>query len=124
LKTGDELARLPGHTGAIGGISFSADGKRLVSASQDGTARIWNLSPVPQEAQHNYKASAPFRDDGPPWGWFKAGTAKEDHQIVRDQTIKHGGNVSALLKSTTAKADAFGNIMQIFGAAEYRGKRI
>ncbi len=28
------------------GVAFSADGNRLYSASRDGTARIWDLSPA------------------------------------------------------------------------------
>ena len=37
---------LEGHTGAVFSISFSPDGKRLVSASEDGTIRIWPFPPL------------------------------------------------------------------------------
>ena len=34
---------LKGHIGAVYDVAFSPDGSRLVTASQDGTARIWPL---------------------------------------------------------------------------------
>jgi hypothetical protein len=35
---------LQGHTNTINSISFSPDGKMLISASQDNTVRLWNAS--------------------------------------------------------------------------------
>jgi WD40 repeat protein/DNA-binding SARP family transcriptional activator len=34
---------LRGHTGEVGSLSFSADGRRLVSGGADGTARVWDV---------------------------------------------------------------------------------
>jgi WD40 repeat protein/serine/threonine protein kinase len=42
-KTGAER-KLLGHTGEIGQLAFSPDGKTLVSASHDRTARFWDLA--------------------------------------------------------------------------------
>ena len=39
--TGRELRCYEGHTSAVTRVAFFPDGKRLVSASRDGTARIW-----------------------------------------------------------------------------------
>ncbi len=36
------LKEMPGHTGPILALNFSADGARLASASKDKTARLWN----------------------------------------------------------------------------------
>ena len=36
---------LRGHDGAVTGVAYSPDGKRLVSASYEGTVRIWSLMP-------------------------------------------------------------------------------
>jgi WD40 repeat protein len=39
--TGKELRTYEGHPGHVSGVAFFPDGKRIVSASADGTARIW-----------------------------------------------------------------------------------
>jgi WD40 repeat protein len=42
-KTG-ELLTLSGHTDLVNRIAFDSEGRRLVSAGRDGTARVWNVS--------------------------------------------------------------------------------
>ena len=44
------LKRLTGHTGEINGVAFSPSGERLVSASADRTALVWDLKGVAPEA--------------------------------------------------------------------------
>ncbi|MHC4178697.1 MAG: WD40 repeat domain-containing protein, partial [Planctomycetota bacterium] len=44
LETGEKLAELGGHTQRILQVAFSRDGKFLVSVSDDGTVRRWNLA--------------------------------------------------------------------------------
>ena len=41
--TGEWLATLRGHTDAVTGLAFTADGSSLVSSSADGTLRAWPL---------------------------------------------------------------------------------
>jgi serine/threonine protein kinase len=38
------VALLPGHPGAILGVAFSPNGKRLAVTSRDGTLRLWDLT--------------------------------------------------------------------------------
>lgn len=42
IKSGKVLLTLSGHLAAVSGIAFSADGKRLVSASRDSEVRSWD----------------------------------------------------------------------------------
>lgn len=43
LATGEEKMQLSGHTKAVNSLTFSADGKALLSASHDGTIKLWDL---------------------------------------------------------------------------------
>jgi WD40 repeat protein len=43
-ETGGRTGRLSGHRGAIRKLAFSANGRRLASASFDRTARVWDVS--------------------------------------------------------------------------------
>src|SRR5262249_6612507 len=42
VDTGKFLFGLEGHTGRIARIAYSADGKRILTASHDGTVRVWS----------------------------------------------------------------------------------
>lgn len=41
--TGHEKLRLSGHTGLVGEIAFSPDGRLLLSSSSDESARLWDV---------------------------------------------------------------------------------
>ncbi|MHC4622839.1 MAG: protein kinase domain-containing protein [Planctomycetota bacterium] len=43
-SNGKELMRLSGHEGAIRSMSYSPDGTRIASGSQDGTIKIWDVA--------------------------------------------------------------------------------
>src|SRR5262249_9096678 len=45
LQSG-KVTKLTGHTGTITALKFLLDDRRVVSASQDGTLRIWNIKTV------------------------------------------------------------------------------
>jgi WD40 repeat protein len=40
--TGQPIGQLEGHTAPVVGVTFSPDGRRIVTASMDNTARIWD----------------------------------------------------------------------------------
>jgi WD40 repeat protein len=43
-RNGAVVATAYGHVGSIGSIAFSPDGHRIITASQDGTARVWEAT--------------------------------------------------------------------------------
>jgi WD40 repeat protein len=45
LRGGKLLATFEGHTEAVNSAVFSVDGRRVLTASEDGTARLWPLLP-------------------------------------------------------------------------------
>jgi WD40 repeat protein len=40
---GKQITVFQGHTAAIDSATFSSDGQRILTASQDGTARLWGV---------------------------------------------------------------------------------
>jgi WD40 repeat protein/CubicO group peptidase (beta-lactamase class C family) len=43
LATGAELRRLAGHTDLVNAVAFTANGRRALSCSNDGTLRLWDV---------------------------------------------------------------------------------
>src|SRR5262249_19137716 len=41
---GREMLALKGHTGKVHSVSWSPDGKRLATGSEDGTVKVWDAS--------------------------------------------------------------------------------
>jgi WD40 repeat protein len=46
VVTGEILFTLSGHRGMIYSVAFSPDGKRMATASADGTVKVWDVSNV------------------------------------------------------------------------------
>jgi WD40 repeat protein/tRNA A-37 threonylcarbamoyl transferase component Bud32 len=46
IASGEELLSLPGHTNHVRGLTFSDDGCLLASASDDGTVKLWDGTPL------------------------------------------------------------------------------
>ena len=43
MMSGDEVAQME-HVGWVQDVSFSPDGQRVVSGSNDGTVRVWEVA--------------------------------------------------------------------------------
>jgi len=41
VQTGQEVRRFTGHANSVRSLAFSADGKHILTASSDTTARLW-----------------------------------------------------------------------------------
>jgi WD40 repeat protein len=50
VATGREVRVLKGHTGRVESACFSPDGKRILTASDDGALRLWDAGPAPDFA--------------------------------------------------------------------------
>lgn len=51
VATGRQRLSLTGHRGTITALAFSADGRTLVSGSDDSTALVWDLGPIEQSGR-------------------------------------------------------------------------
>ena len=66
VVTGAELAVLAGHTRDVTDVSFSPDGRSALSASGDGTAKLWDVE--------SGEAMASFKPE--PGRWIEVGRAR------------------------------------------------
>jgi WD40 repeat protein len=78
-KTTRQIAELIGHDESVEGAEFSPDGKRIITASRDGTARLWDTPSDVQALMAEAKATVPrcltlaqrkaffLRPDPPAW---------------------------------------------------------
>jgi hypothetical protein len=58
LATGQEVARLQGHTSYVWSLAFSPDGASLASGSGDFTVRLWDTAPLKTRYQARREAEA------------------------------------------------------------------
>jgi WD40 repeat protein len=67
VETGTEIATLEGHTARVRSIAWAPDGTRVVTASDDGTARLWTLAgeiSAVLQGHTDYVRSVAFAPDG------------------------------------------------------------
>src|SRR5262249_6758624 len=61
LASGEEVARLQGHSNYVWSLAFSPDGATLLSASGDRTLRLWDTEPLPKRYQARREGTAQRR---------------------------------------------------------------
>jgi WD40 repeat protein len=95
-----ELQNLQGHTDPVNSAAFSADGTRIVTASSDYTAQVWDaasgLSLVVLQGHTDAVTSVAFSADG-----ARIVTASYDH-TVRVWNAASGLSLALLRGHTTA----------------------
>jgi WD40 repeat protein len=126
-NTGEREDRIfQGHSAAVQSVAFSADGRRIVTASDDRTARVWDLQTGGQIAaltEHTAPVrSAVFSPDG--------------LRVVSTQTPQRSGNVTIVTSNDSVALlwDALsgrvilrfeGDMVQLYDATfSPNGKRI
>src|SRR5205085_2733916 len=99
-ESGKELRKYEGHTGELFAVAFFPDGKRIASASTDGTARIWR---VPEELP----AEKPPQDEADD-AEAKAVEAitKLGGKVTRDDKLPGKPVIGVILAGTTKVTDA------------------
>jgi WD40 repeat protein len=66
LATGKELSAPTGHSGPLGAVAFSPDGKKLVSAGADYTTRLWDVA----TGKETHRLQAPLDVAKPRGDWL------------------------------------------------------
>jgi len=79
VATGKALFELEGHTKQVRDIDYSADGQRLVTASEDHTARIWFADTGKSMAVLPHDTEVIFATFSPDGRWIVTGTS--DHVV-------------------------------------------
>lgn len=110
-RLSEQLAELRGHQSSVNSLTFSPDGKILVTGSTDGTIRLWDLSGLQWKLYQdsNYFQSVAFSPDGK-----RLATSEPTHKhddIVRlwdlsgkQFTALHvGGNVESMVFTPDGK---------------------
>lgn len=75
--SGQSIGSLAGHQGKIQTLSWTADGKQLISGSEDTSALVWDVAPLLQSHRTRY----PSLEDGRVEGMWNALTGDDSARV-------------------------------------------
>jgi len=104
---GDRLATLRGHATVVQGVEFSPDDRRVLSTSNDRTARVWDISSRTELVRVTHKDevdAARFEAHG---SWFA--TASADKSVVLWETAT-GRPIRAFLHESAVRSVGFNRV--------------
>ncbi len=102
VTTWNQVAELRGHEDKVFGAAFFANGKRMVTASLDGSLRIWNLDPnVDPIIEMGRWQGQPNGS-----GWFVAGGKRVLRSPSRDEFSRYAGSSVTLWDSASGASVA------------------
>jgi NACHT domain- and WD repeat-containing protein len=123
---------LEGHLGAVFGIHITTDGTQVISASQDGTLRVWNIHTGTTEVRLDAKGVVAF-DVSPDERTVVAGCGNGkliawDLQAGRElfQVRAHSSHITAVactLDSTRVASASYDGTIQVWDLASGRKMR-
>lgn len=65
ISNGAEILKFNGHTSRVNSVCFSPNGKMIVTASDDKSARVWDAKTAKNLMKYDHKSSVPFADFSP-----------------------------------------------------------
>jgi len=119
VKTGQEMQQFSDHTGSIDDLVFNAEGTQLVSASADGTLRIWYVASKEAVAVLKHTFPLPSGDLPMYGGWSGSG---EFENGGKKYPFRLGFSVTDAGTEITSAFFSGGGLISIGGGAKITSK--